>query len=90
MAIGAYAFGGVECPAIVDHPLQVCAENILRRRGSGHRVCAVRMSKPAQGGANLGFVIDIRLGQPLFDHLQIDWILDNVQVIRNLAQQKSP
>jgi len=48
------------------------------------------MSKPAQGGANLGFVIDIRLGQPLFDHLQIDWILDNIQVIRNLAQQKSP
>ena len=46
--------------------------------------------KAGARGANLGFVIDIRLGQPLFDHLQIDWILDNVQVIRNLTQQKSP
>jgi hypothetical protein len=35
---------------------------------------------------HLGFVVSIRLVETLFNHRQVNWILDDIEIVRDLIE----
>lgn len=86
-----YRIRTVESTAVVDHPFEVSAENILRSERRTIRLQRIFHWRPAivWRVSYLGLVERIGLAEPFLNHCQINRILDYIQIVRNLNQNES-